>query len=238
MTPTVVVVPTFNEADTILHTIEEINSWLPDADILIVDDDSPDGTGDIVDQRSKLDPRVRALHRPAKEGLGAAYRAGFEQVIPDYDVIIQMDADGSHPASALPELRNALDAAGLVLGSRWVSGGQTKGWPLHRLLLSRAASGYARTLLHSPVRDMTAGFRAFRADTLRAIDVATTTTNGYGFQIETLHRTERAGISVIEIPITFSDRAAGTSKMSSSVIREAASAVWQWRRQGSSFQCP
>ncbi|GAB3618150.1 polyprenol monophosphomannose synthase [Okibacterium endophyticum] len=226
-----VIVPTYNEATNIRHTLDEISIWLPQADIMVVDDGSPDGTGEMVSEHAAENTRVSLLRRERKTGLGSAYRAGFAAALErGYDVVIEMDADGSHPAESLPTLVAALDRADLVLGSRWVPGGSTSGWGINRVVLSRGASWYARAMLRSSVRDMTSGFRAFRADTLRMIDVGTTTTNGYCFQIETLHRAERMGLTVSEIPIVFSERASGHSKMSRQIIVEAAVQVWRWRR--------
>lgn len=230
-----VIVPTYNEATNILHTLEEIAIWLPTSDILVVDDNSPDGTGGIVSTRARTDSRVILMERAHRTGLGSAYRAGFAWALErEYDVVIEMDADGSHPAESLPALVAALDDADLALGSRWVPGGRTRAWGAHRILLSRAASWYARRLLNSRVRDMTSGFRAFTRETLRAIDVETTTTNGYCFQIETLHRAERAALKATELPITFSERTSGRSKMNASIIVEAALQVWRWRHRRTS----
>lgn len=228
---TLVIVPTYNEAASILHTLDEIGMYLARADVLVVDDGSPDGTGALVTGRSIVDPRVALLSRTEKDGLGSAYRAGFAYALEHgYDVVVEMDADGSHPAQRLPALVDALSSSHLAIGSRWVAAGRTSGWALHRHMLSRVASVYVRWMLGTPVKDVTSGFRAFRAETLIAIDAGSTTSNGYSFQIETLHRAERAGLTVSEVPITFTEREHGRSKMSARIVVEALTRVAQWRR--------
>jgi len=232
MTGTLVIVPTYNEGANIRHSLDEIRAWLPDADVLVVDDGSPDGTGVLADEYAAQDAAVTVLHRHAKEGLGAAYRAGFDYALDhDYTSIIEMDADGSHRAESLPALVAGLERSDLVLGSRWVDGGRTEGWPWTRICLSRGASWYARWALDSSTRDMTSGYRAFRASTLRAIGVGRTVTNGYCFQVETLYLTERAGLAVSEVPILFTERVSGHSKMSVRIIVEALVQIarWGWR---------
>ncbi|MGN7860867.1 polyprenol monophosphomannose synthase [Microbacterium sp. 22303] len=227
---TLVIVPTYNEAANILHTLDEIGIYLPAANVLVVDDDSPDGTGSLVAARAATDPRVALLSRTAKNGLGSAYRAGFAQALElGYDAIVEMDADGSHPAQRLPALVDALHVSDLAIGSRWVSAGTTKGWSLHRHLLSRMASIYVRWMLGTTVRDATSGFRAFRSQTLATIDAASTTSNGYSFQIETLHRAHECGLIVEEVPISFAEREHGQSKMSLGIIIEALTRVARWR---------
>ena len=228
---TLVVVPTFDEAASILHTLDEISLYVPDAHVLVVDDASPDGTGRIVAARAETDPRISVLHRGARGGLGPAYRAGFARALDlGYDVVVEMDADGSHPAERLPAVLAALGGADLSIGSRWVREGRTDGWALHRRILSWGASAYVRRMLGSRTRDTTSGFRAFRAETLRRIDVGTTTSSGYGFQIETLHRVERCGLRVAEVPIVFAEREHGRSKMTLGIILEAYLRVAHWRR--------
>lgn len=233
MRSVLVIVPTYNEAANIGHAIDEIRTWLPTADILVVDDNSPDGTGQIVQNRAAEDGAVRLLHRPDKAGLGAAYRAGFAYALDaGYTSVVEMDADGSHPAEALPALIAGLDHADLVLGSRWIGEGRTERWPWNRIVLSRCANWYARHALGSSVKDVTSGFRAFRASTLLTIDVAATTSNGYCFQIETLHLAELAGLTTIETPITFTERLSGHSKMNPGIMLEAFSMVTKWAWQG------
>jgi dolichol-phosphate mannosyltransferase len=229
----VVVIPTYNEAESIAQTIATLLLTVPTASVLVVDDSSPDGTGAIVDALAKADERVEILHRPAREGLGHAYIAGFRHALDrlglvDADAIIEMDADGSHPASALPPILAALDTHDLVIGSRWTAGGAVANWPRHREWLSRAANTYARIALRIPVRDSTAGYRAFRAGTLRRIDLSRVDSRGYCFQIDMTLRVIDAGLSVGEVPITFTDRVAGRSKMSGSIVVEAMARVTGW----------
>lgn len=228
---TLVIVPTYNEATNILHTLDEIRLHLPSTDVLVVDDSSPDGTGTLVAARGLVDPRVSLLSRADKSGLAGAYRAGFEYALAQgYDIVIEMDADGSHPAQQLPALVAALSTADLAIGSRWGRKGSTTGRAPHRHLLSRLASTYVRWMLGSPVSDVTSGFRAFRAEALRAIDTPSTTSKGYSFQIETLHRAHAAGLAITEVPITFAEREHGQSKMSAGIVMEAFTRVAHWRR--------
>jgi dolichol-phosphate mannosyltransferase len=232
----VVVIPTYNEAESISTTIEALLATVPTASVLVVDDASPDGTGEIVDALAKSDPRVSILHRAGREGLGHAYIAGFRhaldagggEALRDTDAIVEMDADGSHPASALPAILAALDTHDLVIGSRWTAGGDVANWPRHREWLSRAANTYARIALRIPVRDSTAGYRAFRVSTLKRIDVSRVESRGYCFQIDMTLRVIDAGLSVGEVPITFTDRVAGRSKMSGSIVVEAMARVTGW----------
>ncbi|WP_103663014.1 polyprenol monophosphomannose synthase [Microbacterium sp. CJ77] len=228
---TLVIVPTFNEAANILHTLDEITLYLPSTDVLVVDDSSPDGTSKLVAARALDDPRIALLSRGEKGGLGGAYRAGFDYArAHGYAVVIEMDADGSHPAQRLPALVEALSTADLVIGSRWMRGGSVVGWALHRRVLSRMASVYVRVMLGTSVRDATSGFRAFRIETLRTIEASSTTSDGYSFQIETLHRAHRCGLTVTEVPIAFAERAYGHSKMTGGIILEALTRVARWRR--------
>ncbi len=229
----VVVIPTYNEAESISRTIATLLETIPTASVLVVDDASPDGTGGIVDALAKGDTRVAMLHRPRREGLGHAYIAGFRRALDGYglgadDAVVEMDADGSHPASALPAILAALDTHDLVIGSRWTAGGAVANWPRHREWLSRAANTYARIVLHIPVRDSTAGYRAFRVSTLKRIDLGRVESRGYCFQIDMTLRVIDAGLSVGEVPITFTDRVAGRSKMSGSIVVEAMARVTGW----------
>jgi dolichol-phosphate mannosyltransferase len=226
-----VVIPTYNEAESIAQTISTLLETVPAASVLVVDDASPDGTGALVDGIAKADKRVSVLHRAGREGLGHAYLAGFHRGLEDggdYEAIVEMDADGSHPASALPAILAALETHDLVIGSRWTAGGSVANWPRHREWLSRAANTYARIALRIPVRDSTAGYRAFRASTLRRIDLARIESRGYCFQIDMTLRVLDAGLSVAEVPITFTDRVAGHSKMSGSIVVEAMLRVTGW----------
>jgi dolichol-phosphate mannosyltransferase len=224
----IVVIPTYNEAESLAATVAGILAEVPAASILIVDDASPDGTGDIADGLA-ADPRVQVLHRTARDGLGHAYLAGFERALDQgFEAIVEMDADGSHPASALPAILTGLDTADLVIGSRWTPGGAVANWPRHREWLSRAANTYARIALRIPVRDSTAGYRAFRASALREIDLAHVESRGYCFQIDMTVRVVDHGLTVAEVPITFVDRVAGRSKMSGAIVVEAMLRVTQW----------
>jgi dolichol-phosphate mannosyltransferase len=202
---------------------------VPAADVLIADDNSPDGTGDIADELSAADPQIHVMHRPGKMGLGAAYLSGFEWAADHhYDAVVEMDADGSHRPEQLPRLLDALADADLVIGSRWTKGGQVVNWPLHRLILSRGANLYTRLALGMPVKDATGGYRAYRVTGLQKLDVHTVASQGYCFQVDLAWRSHRAGLRVVEVPIVFADRERGTSKMSSSVVREALLMVTAW----------
>jgi dolichol-phosphate mannosyltransferase len=202
----------------------------PALQVLVVDDASPDGTGEIADSLARRTGRVRVLHREGKSGLGSAYVAGFEHALShDYDVVIQMDADFSHRPEDLPRLLQAVEFADVVIGSRRVPGGQVENWPLKRRLISRGGTFYASTILGLPIRDCTAGFKCFRREVLGAIDLASVASNGYGFQVEMNFSCHRAGFRIVEVPIVFADRAAGHSKMSSRIFLEAAALVWKLR---------
>lgn len=227
----VVLIPTYNERDNLERAISEVHRHLPAGEILIIDDQSPDGTGDLADALALKDTRIHVLHRAAKEGLGRAYLAGFEWALArDYAYVFEMDADLSHPAEALPRMIEAAQAgADLVLGSRWVAGGGVVGWPLKRKILSRGGSLYARLILGAPVRDLTGGFKCFKRETLLALDLDQVETVGYGFQIELTWRALRKKLRVVEVPITFVDRVAGQSKMSASIFTEALFLVWRLR---------
>lgn len=227
-----VVTPTYDEAGSLAATVAAVLAAAPQVDLLVVDDASPDGTGDIADGLAAADPRVTVLHRPGKEGLGRAYVAGFRLALDrGYDRIVEMDADGSHPASALPSLLAALadDASvGLAIGSRYVPGGGLADWAAGRRLLSRAGNAYARFMLRVPVRDVTAGYRAYRAEVLRALPLDQIDSRGYCFQIDMTLRTLDAGWHIAERPIEFRERTAGVSKMSSGVVVEAMLRVTAW----------
>jgi dolichol-phosphate mannosyltransferase len=225
----VMVVPTYNEALNLETLLERLRRLQPDVDVLVVDDNSPDGTGDLADARAAEDPAVTVLHRTAKEGLGAAYLNGFQVALArGYDVIGEMDADGSHQPEQLPDLLAALPSADLVLGSRWVPGGHVVNWPLSRQLLSRGGNTYVRMMLGFGVRDATGGFRAFRRGTLEALSLEDVNSAGYCFQVDLAWRTVRRGFTVTEVPIGFVERELGTSKMSGSIVREALWRVTIW----------
>lgn len=219
-----VVLPTYNERDNIEAMVAAINANLPLAHVLIVDDNSPDGTGQLADALAEHDDRVSVLHRPAKAGLGEAYRAGFREVLEHHGIaaVIQMDCDFSHDPADLPRLLAALSAgADLAIGSRYVRGGSTPGWDLRRRIISRCGSLFARSVLLLPYRDLTGGFKAWRPDLLRQLVASTAYAQGYGFQIEMTWLAHRGGARVAELPIAFRDRQLGQSKMSGAIMREA-----------------
>lgn len=227
-----VVLPTYQERDNLEAMATAIHAALPDAHLLIVDDNSPDGTGELADAIAEADPRVTVLHRAAKEGLGAAYRAGFRHVLghPDARVIIQMDCDFSHDPADLPRLLEQLDrGADLVIGSRYVRGGDTPGWGLRRRILSRGGSLFARTVLGLPAHDLTGGFKAWRRGLLGSLDLEAGYANGYGFQIEMTWRARQENARIVEVPIIFRDRVLGYSKMNGGIIREALLVVLRLR---------
>jgi dolichol-phosphate mannosyltransferase len=227
-----VVIPTYNEIDNIEPIVTRVRSSAPSAEILIADDNSPDGTGDAADRLAADDSHVHVLHRPGKGGLGAAYIAGFGWAQErGYDAVVEMDADGSHAPEELPKLLNALRTADVVLGSRWVRGGTVKNWPFRRLMLSRGANVYTRVALGMPVKDATGGYRAYRVPVLDKIEVNGVASQGYCFQIDLAWRAYRSGFRLVEVPITFVDRERGTSKMGSSVISEAMWRVAVWGTQ-------
>lgn len=225
----VVVVPTYNEAENIAGVVGRTRTALPEADVLVVDDGSPDGTGAIADRLAAADPHVLVVHRSRKEGLGAAYLAGFAEALRrGYDVVGEMDADGSHQPEELPALLRALEDADLVLGSRWVPGGTVVNWPWTRQALSRGGNLYTRLLLGIPVRDVTSGFRLFRRSTLEKIDLATVQSVGYCFQADLAWRAVVAGLRVREVPICFVERTQGRSKMSRDVAVESLRRITVW----------
>lgn len=231
----IIVVPTYNEAATIAALLDGVGAARSAApstriDVLIVDDSSPDGTGEVVRRHPAFGDWVRLLTRTSKAGLGAAYRAGFAAAVADgYDVVVQMDADGSHPAAEVPAMLALLQTYDVVVGSRYVAGGATENWPLRRRLLSWGANLYARRVLGLRTRDATSGFRAWRVAALVAAGVVESTSSGYGFQVENTWRSECEGLEVVEHPITFTERTAGESKMCAAVAREAALLVLRWR---------
>ncbi len=230
--PGVVIIPTYNEADNIELVVDRVRGSVPKLDVLVVDDGSPDGTGDIADKIAAHDEQVHVLHRPGKAGLGAAYLAGFDWALDrSYQVIIEMDADGSHLPEQLPRLLEAISTADLVLGARWVTGGRVVNWPKRRELLSRGANTYARLALGLHVHDSTAGFRAFRRETLEGIDLHSVLSQGYCFQIDLTRRAAERGYRLAEVPITFVERVHGESKMTGSIVREALLRVTQWGAQ-------
>jgi dolichol-phosphate mannosyltransferase len=228
--PAVVVVPTYQEADNVEPYLKAMRSAAPDVDILIVDDNSPDRTADLAEKVGAELGRIDVLRRPAKDGLGNAYRAGFAVALErGYDHIVQMDADLSHDPAVVPTLLAALDAgADVVIGSRYVPGGSTPNWPTHRRLLSKWGNRYATAVLGLSLRDATAGFRAYQAGTLREIRFDTTEANGYAFQMEVARRLAEHRCAVVEVPITFVDRVRGVSKMSPTIMAESMALVTGW----------
>lgn len=227
--PMVMIIPTFNEAENLSWILERLRRAVPECDVMVVDDASPDGTGAIADTFAERDARVQVVHRERKEGLGAAYLHGFGIALQQgYAVIGEMDADGSHQPEQLPRLVAALDSADLVIGSRWIQGGSVVNWPLTRRGLSRGANLYARLLLGISVRDSTAGFRLFRRTALLAIDLDTVRSTGYVFQVDLAHRVVRAGLRVVEVPIEFVERERGESKMSHEVALESLRRITRW----------
>ncbi len=224
-----VIVPTYNERDSLPVIIERIRTSVPGAHVLIADDNSPDGTGEIADAFAASDSQVQVMHRRAKDGLGAAYIAGFTWGLHNnFDVLVEMDADGSHQPEQLPRLLSALRDADLVLGSRWIAGGGTQNWSKGREVLSRGGNLYTRTMLGVPLHDATGGYRAFRADTLRGLDLHSVASQGYCFQVDLAWRAVQRGFTVTEVPITFVEREIGTSKMSRAIVAEALWRVTQW----------
>jgi dolichol-phosphate mannosyltransferase len=224
-----VIIPTYDEAENIKPIVSRVRAAVPEADILVADDNSPDGTGKLADELAATDDQVHVLHRKGKEGLGAAYLAGFRWGMDhDYGVLVEMDADGSHQPEELPRLLTALKGADLVLGSRWVPGGRVVNWPKSREMISRGGSTYSRLLLGLRTRDVTGGYRAFRTETLQGIGLDEVASQGYCFQVDLARRAIEAGFHVVEVPITFVDREIGDSKMSRDILVEALWRVTAW----------
>jgi len=225
----VVLIPTYNERENLSPIVSRLRIAVPEADVLVLDDDSPDGTGALADQLAAADGQVRVLHRASKEGLGAAYLAGFAWALEQgYDVLVEMDADGSHQPEQLRSLLVALDEADVVLGSRWVRGGSVLNWPMYRKALSLGGNVYVRVLLGMPIGDATGGFRAYRASALRTVDLQDVASHGYCFQVDLVWRAMRAGLRVVEVPITFVERTMGDSKMSQDIVSESLRNITMW----------
>ncbi|WAL69044.1 polyprenol monophosphomannose synthase [Amycolatopsis cynarae] len=230
--PVLVVIPTYNERDNLGPILRRLHASLPAVHALVVDDGSPDGTGELADRLAAEDDRIHVLHRAEKAGLGAAYVAGFRWGLArDYHTIVEMDADGSHAPEDLPRILDALGDADLVLGSRYVPGGSVVNWPKRREILSRGAGLYSRLSLGVKIRDITAGFRAYRRAVLEKLPLDEIASHGYCFQIDLAWRALRAGFEVVEVPITFTEREIGVSKMSGSIIVEAMLRVGLWGAQ-------
>lgn len=224
-----VIIPTFNERESLPIQLEAVRRATPDVDILVVDDASPDGTGEWADECAARDRRVHVLHRPGKQGIGVAYRAGFAWGLErDYDLLVEMDADGSHQARQLPNLLAAAGEGIVVIGARWVKGGSVVNWPRHRKWLSVWANRYVRVALGIRVHDATAGYRVYHAATLRQIDLDSVESHGYGFQVDMTWRAIQTGARVIEVPIEFVERTHGVSKMSGNIVKEAFVKVFAW----------
>lgn len=233
----VVVLPTYNEIENLQPMAAAILDAVPQATLLVVDDASPDGTGQLADTLAAGDDRIQVLHRPGKQGLGVAYRAGFRWALerPETQAVVQMDADFSHDPADLPRLLTPLMSdADLVLGTRYVRGGATIGWPWYRLVISRGGTTFARTVLLLPYRDLTGGFKAWRREMLESIRLREISAQGYGFQIETTWWAHRRGAHIVQVPIVFRERQAGRSKMTGTIVREALARVialrWQAMR--------
>jgi dolichol-phosphate mannosyltransferase len=229
---TLIIIPTYNEIESLPRQIDGVRSVAPDVDIVVVDDGSPDGTGEWADARAAQDEHVFAIHRAEKQGLGAAYLAAFAWALGrGYDVVVEMDADGSHRPQDLPRVLAHAADYDLVIGSRWVPGGSVVNWPPHRKFLSTNANRYVRLALGVPIKDATAGFRSYRTVLLRQLELERVESQGYCFQVDMAWRVLQAGGSVKEVPITFVEREAGASKMSGAIIREALVKVTWWGLQ-------
>jgi dolichol-phosphate mannosyltransferase len=224
-----VIIPTYNERENLPLILDRVRAAVPEVDVLVVDDGSPDGTGTLADEIAAGDSQIQVLHRDQKAGLGAAYVAGFRLgLAAGYEVLVEMDADGSHAPEQLPRLLAAIAHADLVLGSRWVPGGQVLNWPRSRELLSRGGNLYTRLALGIELHDATGGYRAYRRAVLETIDLSSIASEGYCFQVDLAWRAVQAGFRVTEVPITFAERERGESKMSGNIVREALLRVTEW----------
>ena len=229
MRRTLVVIPTYNERDNIEPLVATLRSLHPSVDVLVVDDNSPDGTGAVADGLAAGDASVHVVHRERKQGIGVAYRAGFEWGLTHgYERFVEMDADGSHDPADLGRLLNASYGADLVIGSRWVRGGRVVDWPGYRRLISRAGTKYARLMLSLPVQDATAGYRVLSRRAVERLELESVASHGYCFQIDVTRRVRAAGLSIVEVPVTFVERQRGHSKMTASIVFEALWRVTMW----------
>ncbi len=225
---TIVCIPTYNESENIIRMIDALHTVVPEAHILVIDDGSPDGTAGLVRQRMTSDERIHIIERAAKMGLGTAYCAGFAYALErDFELIMEMDADFSHDPKDTRRLLDEVQNADLVIGSRYIQGVNVINWPMSRLLLSWFANLYTRIITGMPIADATGGFKCFRANVLRGIDLTKIRSNGYAFQIEMNYKAWRGGARINEIPIVFTDRVSGVSKMSKNIVYEAAFLVWK-----------
>ena len=224
-----VLIPTYNERENLPLIVARVRECVPDVDVVVLDDNSPDGTGQVADELAAADPKVTVIHRQGKEGLGAAYLAGFRWALDQgYDAVVEMDADGSHRPEDLPAMLEAAKDADLVIGSRYVRGGTVVNWPLSRKAISMGGNLYIRAILGMPVNDATAGYRVYRAGTLRRIGLDDIESAGYVFQTDLTVRTVRAGLRVVEVPITFIEREIGESKMDGDVVKESMRRITGW----------
>jgi dolichol-phosphate mannosyltransferase len=231
MESSLIILPTYNERDNLRAMVRRIHEELPDTHVLVVDDGSPDGTGEVADELAKRDERIKVTHRPCKMGLGTAYIEGFRRGLDEgYELLWEMDTDFSHDPRYLPDMLAAIEnGADLAIGSRYVAGGGTENWGLGRKILSRGGGLYARLVLGVPVQDLTSGFRCYRRQVLETIDLGSVRSEGYSFQIEMAYKTCKAGFCVEEVPIVFVDRRVGQSKMSGKIVLEAIWRVWPLR---------
>lgn len=228
MSNTLIIIPTYNECENVRVIAPAVFDAAPDVNILFVDDNSPDGTGAIIDEMAAADSRVKVMHRQEKDGLGRAYIAGFKWALENgFEYIFEMDADFSHNPKDIPALRDAAETADLAIGSRYIGGIRVINWPLHRLILSRGAGIYVKWITGLPLTDPTGGFKCFRRRVLEAIDLERIVSNGYSFQAEMNHTAWLAGCKIIEVPIVFEERRSGNSKMSKKIIFEALWMVWK-----------
>jgi dolichol-phosphate mannosyltransferase len=224
-----VLIPTYNERDTLPVIVRRVRQVVPDVDVVVLDDNSPDGTGEVADALAAADPQVHVLHRQGKEGLGAAYLAGFGWAMDaGYDAVVEMDADGSHRPEHLPAMLAAAENADAVIGSRWVRGGSVVNWPLHRKALSVGGNLYVKVLLGMPVNDATAGYRVYRIEALREMGLDDVESLGYCFQTDLTWRAVKHGLTVVEVPITFVEREVGDSKMSPDIMKESLRRITSW----------
>ncbi|KGN42868.1 polyprenol monophosphomannose synthase [Knoellia aerolata] len=225
----VVLIPTYNERENLPAIVERVRREVPEVDVCVLDDNSPDGTGEVADALAHDDGQVHVIHRAGKQGLGAAYLHGFAWALEQgYDAVVEMDADGSHRPEDLRRLLAAARDADLVIGSRWVPGGRVVNWPTHRKVLSVGGNIYTRVLLGMDVSDATAGYRVYRASALRGLDLASVESAGYCFQVDLTRRAVAAGLEVVEVPITFVERVIGDSKMDQSIVRESLGRITVW----------
>jgi len=225
---TLIIIPTYNEAPNAEPIAAAVLAVVPDVHILFVDDNSPDGTGDLIDAMVQRDERIHVLHRTEKNGLGRAYIAGFKWALErDYELIFEMDADFSHNPKDIPAMREAAKTAGLAIGSRYIGGIRVINWPLHRLILSRGAGIYVKLITGLPLTDPTGGYKCFHRCVLQTINLDRIVSNGYSFQVELTHQAWRIGCHIVEVPIVFEERQSGTSKMSNKIIFEALWIVWR-----------